>query len=169
MIDSCALCGLCAEVCPNDLNMGDVCLNARRELVEKGYMPPAVHDFALHDMEQANGEDFALTRNRPGTAASAFAFYPGCQLPASRPREVRAAYEHLADCLDGGVGLMLGCCGAPASGPAANAKRRRRRAGCAHRGRVWEGRDSSLPVLVPEDSCAKDARHPNCVVMGSPG
>ena len=114
MIDSCALCGLCAEVCPNDLNMGDVCLNARRELVEKGYMPPAVHDFALHDMEQANGEDFALTRNRPGTAASAFAFYPGCQLPASRPREVRAAYEHLADCLDGGVGLMLGCCGAPA-------------------------------------------------------
>ena len=114
MIESCALCGLCAEVCPNDLNMGDVCLNARRELVEKGYMPPAVHDFALHDMEQANGEDFAWARHHPGAFASAFAFYPGCQLPASRPREVRAAYEHLADRLVGGVGLILGCCGAPA-------------------------------------------------------
>ena len=114
MIDSCALCGLCAEVCPNGLDMGDVCLRARRELVEKGYMPPAVHDFALRDMEQANGSDFAYVRHQPGTTTSAFAFYPGCQLPASRPREVRAAYEHLAASLGGGVGIMLGCCGAPA-------------------------------------------------------
>ena len=115
MIDSCTLCGLCAAVCPNDLDMGDVCLNARRELVEKGCMPPAVHDIALHDMEQANGVEFASIRHQPGTAASAFAFYPGCQLPASRPREVRAAYEHLVDRLEGGVALMLGCCGAPAA------------------------------------------------------
>lgn len=114
MIDSCALCGLCAAVCPHDLNMGEVCLDARRELVEKGYMPPAVHDFALHDMAQANGADFSCARHQPGAAASAFAFYPGCQLPASRPGRVRAAYEHLASRLDGGVGLLLGCCGAPA-------------------------------------------------------
>ncbi len=136
MIESCALCGLCAEVCPNDLNMGEVCLDARRELVEKGYMPPAVHDFALHDMEQANGEDFAWARHHPGAAASAFAFYPGCQLPASRPREVRAAYEHLAACLDGGVGLILGCCGAPVEW----AGREREAAATAVRLRAsWEG------------------------------
>ena len=143
MIESCALCGLCAEVCPNDLNMGDVCLNARRELVEKGYMPPAVHDFALHDMEQANGEDFAWVRHYPGAPASAFAFYPGCQLPASRPSEVRAAYEHLADRLDGGVGLILGCCGAPAEW----AGREREAAATAGRLRTsWE--DLGRPRLI---------------------
>ncbi|MGA8108853.1 MAG: 4Fe-4S dicluster domain-containing protein, partial [Acidobacteriaceae bacterium] len=30
MINSCALCGLCAEVCPERLNMADVCLDARQ-------------------------------------------------------------------------------------------------------------------------------------------
>ena len=39
MINSCALCGLCARVCPNDLDMGAVCLEARRSLVAMKKMP----------------------------------------------------------------------------------------------------------------------------------
>jgi Fe-S oxidoreductase len=114
MIDSCSLCGLCAVVCPNSVDMGAVCHEARRELVAKGYMPPAVHDLALHDLYQANGPEFALARHQPGRTDSAYAFFPGCQLPASSPAGVRAAYEQLAGRLQGGVGLLLGCCGAPA-------------------------------------------------------
>jgi hypothetical protein len=41
-------------------------------------------------------------------------FFPGCQLSASSPAEVERAYAYLRDTLTGGVGLMLGCCGAPA-------------------------------------------------------
>ena len=49
-----------------------------------------------------------------GHAASAHAFFPGCQLSASSPRQVQQAYDHLRKNLPGGVGLILGCCGAPA-------------------------------------------------------
>lgn len=114
LINSCRLCGLCAEVCPGGIDFGGVCLEARRELQEKGAMPPAVHEPLLRDVRFSNSGAFALARHQPGHAASRFAFFPGCQLPASRPGETRAAYEHLTRHLDGGVGLLLGCCGAPA-------------------------------------------------------
>jgi Fe-S oxidoreductase len=117
MIDSCTLCGLCAEVCPEDLAMGDVCLSARQGMIEKGRMPVSHHDFALRDMAFSRSEAFALARHQPGHERSALLFFPGCQLSASSPDHVRRLYQHLCGKVEGaqgGVGLMLGCCGAPA-------------------------------------------------------
>lgn len=114
MVNSCALCGLCAKVCPNGLDMGEVCLDARQGMVAKGKMPPSAHDFALRDMEFSTGENFAMARHQPGFAASQYLFYPGCQLGASAPDQVEKAYDYLRQKLDGGVGLMLDCCGSPA-------------------------------------------------------
>jgi Fe-S oxidoreductase len=114
MVNSCALCGLCEAVCPEHLSMGDVCLDARHGMVEKHRMPPSAHDFALRDMAFSTSEAFALVRNEPGHNSSAYAFLPGCQLPASSPEQVAACYEHLRATKDNGVGLILGCCGAPA-------------------------------------------------------
>ncbi|WP_264982493.1 pyridine nucleotide-disulfide oxidoreductase/dicluster-binding protein [Pseudodesulfovibrio portus] len=113
MINSCMLCGLCETVCPEDFSMGDVCLEARRSMVERGKMPPSAHDFALRDMAFANGERCALARHAPGTDASEYVFFPGCQLTASDPDGVETAYGDLRERL-GNVGLMLHCCGAPA-------------------------------------------------------
>jgi len=45
---------------------------------------------------------------------SAHLFFPGCQLSGSAPHHVERAYAYLRERLQGGVGLMLGCCGAPA-------------------------------------------------------
>lgn len=114
MINSCSLCGLCAEVCPNNLHMGEICIEARRMMVDKGKMPQSAHDFALRDMAFSNSEEFLLNRHQPGTAASKTVFFPGCQLSASYPVHVKKLYQHLCKSLDGNVGLMLGCCGAPA-------------------------------------------------------
>ncbi|MFZ7125642.1 MAG: pyridine nucleotide-disulfide oxidoreductase/dicluster-binding protein [Desulfobacterales bacterium] len=114
LIDSCSLCGLCETVCPNDFAMQDVCLEARRSMVRRGKMPPSAHEFALLDMAFSQGERFRLARNEPGMHRSRYAFFPGCQLPASLPGTVTKVYEYLKDHLQGGVGLMLGCCGAPA-------------------------------------------------------
>ncbi|SJZ66511.1 pyridine nucleotide-disulfide oxidoreductase/dicluster-binding protein [Consotaella salsifontis] len=114
MIDSCALCGLCDAVCPTDLAMGDVCLEARRSMVERGHMPISHHEFALNDMAHARSARFALARHQPGFAASSVLFFPGCQLPASSPDQVVRLYRHLCASIEGGVGLMLDCCGAPA-------------------------------------------------------
>ncbi len=113
-IDSCTLCGLCETLCPNDLSMGEVCLEARRDMVESGHMPASHHDFALRDMEHSRSDAAAFARHQPGGTASAIAFFPGCQLSASSPWHVESIYAHLRAKIPGGVGLMIDCCGAPA-------------------------------------------------------
>jgi len=100
-------------VCPEDFSMADVCLEARRNMVGRDKMPPSAHEFALRDMAFAGGDKAALTRHAPGMDASEYVYFPGCQLTASDPDGVEAAYADLCTRL-GGVGLMLHCCGAPA-------------------------------------------------------
>lgn len=113
-VNSCSGCGLCETVCPNDFHMGDLCHQARRTMNEQKIMPASFHEFALKDMAHANGELFALNRHQPEKKGSAWLYFPSCQLCASSPGEVLASYRYLREKLDGGVGIMLGCCGAPA-------------------------------------------------------
>jgi glutamate synthase (NADPH) small chain len=114
MINSCSLCGLCEEVCPNGLDMAEIFKEARRTMVKKGKMPPSAYDFALRDMEFSTGDQFVLNRHQPGFHKSKAVFFPGCQLSASSPDYVKKAYEYLCEKIEGGVGISLGCCGAPA-------------------------------------------------------
>ncbi len=114
LINSCSICGLCQEVCPEDLHMGLVCKAARETLVNQGKMPPSAHEFPLRDLAFSNSDKCALARHQPGTAASRYLFFPGCQLNASFSQQVEQVYVILTQKLAGGVGLMLRCCGAPA-------------------------------------------------------
>lgn len=50
----------------------------------------------------------------PGEEKADYLFYPGCQLSASYPEYVEKAYMYLLSRIKEGVGIMLGCCGAPA-------------------------------------------------------
>lgn len=113
-INSCATCGLCAAVCPTGLDMGAVCKAARSIMVQQKRMPPSAHDFALRDMAFSNSDKFAMARHQPGSDSSDYLFFPGCQLAGSSPSHVTDIYDYLQDTLPGNVGLMLGCCGAPA-------------------------------------------------------
>ncbi len=117
-INSCALCGLCAAICPQNADTGAFCLAARQEMVTSKRMPPSAHEFALEDMAFSNGDDIAFFRHAPNTTASAWAFFPGCQLPASMPRQTEQVYAFLRErlaCPPGqGVGLFFRCCGVPA-------------------------------------------------------
>lgn len=114
-INTCALCRLCREVCPAEVDMGEICYNARVQMVDQKRMPPSAHDFALQDMAFSNGEKFSLARNAPGMAYSSYLFFPGCQLSASSPQYVEKAYSFLQGAFStASVGLMLRCCGAPA-------------------------------------------------------
>ncbi len=118
LINSCSLCGLCGELCPEDLDMGAVCQEARQLMVQQKRMPPSAHDFALRDMAFSNSQQFALARHQPGKTASALVFFPGCQLSASAPEHVERVYNDLCQAYAGrlpegsGVGLALRCCGA---------------------------------------------------------
>ena len=115
LINSCSLCGLCEQVCPENFAMQDLCLESRQGMVRRGKMPPSAHEFALLDMGFSNSQHFAMARHQPGHSSSDQAFFPGCQLSASSPDQVRSVYEYLAGNMDGGVGLILGCCAAPAA------------------------------------------------------
>jgi len=116
LINSCSLCGLCAEVCPTDLDMGAICKQSRQAMVAQEQMPASAHDFALRDMQFSNSDKFTLARHQPGTEASDYLFLPGCQLSASAPEQVEQVYAYLRAKLPAGSrgGLMLRCCGAPA-------------------------------------------------------
>lgn len=113
LISTCNVCGLCKEVCPVGIDMGELLLQNHRIMREKDAMPWAFHDFWLRDMEFANSPEAALARLPVGYTQSHYAFFPGCQLGASDPRYVTESYRWLlANKPD--TALMLGCCGAPA-------------------------------------------------------
>ena len=114
MINSCSLCGLCQQVCPEKMSMAEVCLDARQTMVETNKMPVSAHEFALRDMAFSTGAAFAMAKHQPGFRESTWLFFPGCQLSASSPEHVQSCYQFLSESCEGGVGLMLNCCGAPA-------------------------------------------------------
>ncbi len=145
-INSCSLCGLCGEVCPTHLNMAGVCREARRTMVAQERMPPSAHDFALRDMQFSTSDLFTLARKAPGATVSDYVFFPGCQLSGSAPEHVVQVYQHLRDKL-GKVGLMLGCCGAPAE---------------------WAGRDDLLrDVLVDLSASYRQLGSPTVILACS--
>ncbi|MHC6180078.1 pyridine nucleotide-disulfide oxidoreductase/dicluster-binding protein [Clostridium sp. JNZ X4-2] len=114
VINSCTLCGLCKEVCPSCISMKDAINETRKSMVERNKMPLSAHDFALKDMEFSNGTHFSMAKKQPGYENVKYVFYPGCQLPASQPDYIEKTYEYLMSNITEGVGLVLGCCGAPA-------------------------------------------------------
>jgi Fe-S oxidoreductase len=112
-ISTCNQCGLCREVCPKGIDMGDFLLKSHRTMREQGAMPWAFHDFFLQDMAFTNGAEAYLARRPQGYAESQHVFFPGCQLGASDPRYATESYRWLLGQWPD-TALMLGCCGAPA-------------------------------------------------------
>ena len=112
MINSCNACGLCAEVCTEDIDMGNFLLEARSILHREGNLPPVFHDFWLRDMYHAQSEQAYVKQHAPCTEKSRYLFFPGCQLGASNPAYVSETYKYLTEKLPE-TGLLLTCCGAP--------------------------------------------------------
>ncbi|GAB6112676.1 pyridine nucleotide-disulfide oxidoreductase/dicluster-binding protein [Desulfomicrobium salsuginis] len=112
-INSCSMCGQCETLCPNDFSMADMCLDARREMVDLNRMPPSAHWFALEEMRSAKDAQAALIRHAPGASASDAIFFPGCQLAGIRPEQTLRLYDRLLE-IEPRTGIWLDCCAAPA-------------------------------------------------------
>ena len=138
-INSCMLCGLCAQVCPTDFAVADLCLEARQGMVARGRMPPSAHEFALRDMAFANGPHSALVRPALGRDRSPWAFFPGCQLPASDPGAAARAYALARQACPGGAGCSCAAAARRRAGPGRRPRPRPRRRSCAGTGRPWAG------------------------------
>ncbi len=113
LISTCNQCGLCKEVCPQQIDVGDFLLQSHRVMREKGAMPWAFHDFWLRDMDFTNSAKAQLSRIPTGYRQSRYMFFPGCQLGASDPQYVIESYRWLL-AQQPDTAIMLNCCGVPA-------------------------------------------------------
>jgi len=113
LINSCALCGQCEILCPNDFSMAELCLQSRRKMVQDKRMPPSAHHFSLDEMHAALSDRTTFCTNARGQEKSSAMFFPGCQLAGVRPDQVEKLYDHLRTYMPD-TGIWLSCCGAPA-------------------------------------------------------
>lgn len=108
---SCNLCGYCKSICPEAVDLGALLQFSRSARMSAGTHPAALHDFWLREMDFATSEG-AFASAPPGKQTCEYAFYPGCQLGAFAPEHVLKSYELLQRKYE--MGIILGCCGAPA-------------------------------------------------------
>ncbi len=112
MIYSCNICSLCETVCPENLDTGEMLLEARREAVRKGLGPLPVHKGIVSYFNAGVSKTFTLLKSEPGRRRSKRLFFTGCALPAVAPGHARTIYEELRKHYPG-TGILMYCCGAP--------------------------------------------------------
>ncbi len=109
---SCNLCDLCQKVCPEELNIGNMCLELRRQLVAEGLGPLPTHRFVKVNQDWSLSDNFALAQPGRKSGECKRVFFPGCSLSGYSPSLVIQTYDYLRDKLPG-TGILLGCCGEP--------------------------------------------------------
>lgn len=112
MMYSCNICSLCGTVCPEDLDTGEMLLEARREAVRRGLGPLPVHKGIISYFNAGVSKTFTLSRSEPGRQRSKRLFFTGCSLPSVAPAHTKTIYEELRRHYPG-TGVMMYCCGAP--------------------------------------------------------
>lgn len=110
---SCNICGLCQQLCPVELNIGQMCLDLREELVKEGLGPLPAHRFAKINQDFSTSDSVVLAQSDPKAGECKQAFFPGCALSSYSPELVIQVYDYLQEKMSG-MGIVLGCCGSPA-------------------------------------------------------
>ena len=102
----CSLCGLCAEVCPMDVNPANMFLEMRRAVVRQGEGNYPEHAVILGYERRGTSRRYTWYGLPAGCDT---VFFPGCTLPGTRPERVRSLYEHLKQSMPN-LGIVLDCC-----------------------------------------------------------
>ena len=102
----CSLCGLCSQVCPEQLNLDGLFLELRREAVERGFGTFPEHAPLLNYEQVGTSCRFSLYRLPEGCTAI---FFPGCSLSGTRPDGVNQVFAELRK-VDPSVGIVFDCC-----------------------------------------------------------
>lgn len=107
---SCNVCGYCKSICPESVDLGELLQFSRSTRIDTVSYPVAFHEFWLREMDFASDEGFFASPPK-GKETCEYAFFPGCQLGASRPDYVFRSYDFLKENYE--AGIILNCCGAP--------------------------------------------------------
>ncbi len=105
----CSLCGLCAAVCPLDLDPKAMFLDLRRKAVRQGLGRFAAHA-RLMGYEARGASPLFSWYGLPEGCDTVF--FPGCTLPGTRPAVTRQLFARLAATVPR-LGVVLDCCAKP--------------------------------------------------------
>ena len=108
----CTECHMMTDTCPEHIDLCGMIKLARHKMHDADKVPAAYKQYFLRDMEFANGEYAALTKQAPGSSSCEYAFFPGCSLGALNPDYVLKPYSWLLDKLPD-TALLLRCCSVP--------------------------------------------------------
>jgi len=107
----CNICGKCATMCPEELNIGEMMLEVRQAIIDEDLPLPGMIKYVANQQKFVSGDEFFLLREAP-SGTTARLFFPGCHLSGYSADLVAAAWKwlngHDPDC-----GVLLTCCGAP--------------------------------------------------------
>lgn len=109
---SCNICGYCQKLCPENLDLGLMMMEAREKLVSKRIGPLPGHQPAVEGQEFYLSSDFRIISTGNKAESCDAVFFPGCALSAYSPDLVQATYSHLI-AQYANLGIALGCCGGP--------------------------------------------------------
>jgi len=105
----CSLCGLCAAVCPEQLDPRALFLDIRRRHVGDGHFDPRPYRAILG--YEALGST-ALFRRDALPSGCDTVLFPGCSLPGTRPAVTLELYRQLRRIIPA-LGTVLACCAKP--------------------------------------------------------
>lgn len=105
----CSLCGLCAAVCPMEIDPAAMFLEMRRESVITGDMDLAKHHSILAYEKKGASNRYSYY-GLPADCDTIF--FPGCTLPGTRPEKIKHLFAHLQESISN-LGMVLDCCTKP--------------------------------------------------------
>ncbi len=109
---SCNICGYCQKVCPENLDLGLMIMEAREKLVSDEIGPLQSHKPAIEGQEFYLSENFRIISAGKEAESCDAVFFPGCALSAYSPDIVKETYSFLNSNY-ANIGIVLGCCGGP--------------------------------------------------------
>ncbi len=105
----CSLCGLCTEVCPQEIDPAAMFLALRNEAVVLGQGEFRQHRVLKSYERRGNSPLFSWYGLPEGCTT---VFFPGCALPGTRPARIVDLYVELSKNIPQ-LGLVLDCCTKP--------------------------------------------------------
>jgi len=102
----CSLCGLCASVCPEKVNPAVMFLEMRREKVRLSLGDYPEHAGMLAYERRGTSKRYSYYAIPAGCDT---VFFPGCNLPGSRPDKTFMLYERMKKSIPT-MGIVLDCC-----------------------------------------------------------
>jgi uncharacterized membrane protein YdjX (TVP38/TMEM64 family)/Fe-S oxidoreductase len=109
MAFECSLCGLCTAVCPVDIDPSAMFREMRQEAVRCGGGDYPEHAVIIDYERRGTSRRYTWYGLPDGCDT---VFFPGCNLPGTRPERVVQLYRHLRETIPD-LGIVLDCCTKP--------------------------------------------------------